>query len=722
MGSPSTSCSKATNLSSKVQVRWSYGKIDSIAKFGGKDSKNSKSSWINNGANLEVISTWDYDSFGTSFKTAFDSQFNTKCYGKKNCQIDLSKLSFPTTWNSTNNAYLKIYCNSDSIVETTRSKAAYIIIWFDFAWILFIWIAFEVHDTYERLENIEINDKILDGSDFTVEISNIPYHDDVRILKAQTWKYIEQILQKSIQEDPKIQDPNWYKIAQCNLALTKYSIMSNYKARLRFEKEFKILNIKENILKNSIANQNKIDKEKMNIEKKRIKLKAKSDENEKAILELKRTLDVKAVRIYITMQSMEGKDKLIEMFYSNKHRRWCGLIKSKSHQLQNNKIVIKEAPKASTINWENLAISKSKRWIRISIVYLFSLLLIIISFAVMIITKNYQRELNDEYNTSSCSSTVTMDQALQDYLNTKGERAGFMFCYCQQQYNDMGYSVKDIVFTNGETYWSTWYTDYVSAILLVYVLAFTMQIINVVVKTILRLASKLEKRENKHEEVISNIFKMSLTQLINSAILLLIVNMKLEFMPTWFPVFAGDYNDFSASWYTYVGSTIMIMMLFSIITPHIANFFLHFVRFTIRWFDRGWTRDVKRTKKIFQIDYETLYLGPEYLIEFRYSNMIVMVYLALLFGGGMPILYFFAAWIFCVTYWIDKITLLRIYRKPPRFGIEVIRFARNMLIVGVILHFGFNFWMYSNSLVFNSYSDNLFKFGTQTIDSISNVT
>lgn len=276
------------------------------------------------------------------------------------------------------------------------------------------------------------------------------------------------------------------------------------------------------------------------------------------------------------------------------------------------------------------------------------------------------------------------------------------------------------MFTDNGTYCSSWYTDYLSAITLIYVLAFTMQFINVIVKTILRLASKLEKRQNKADEVISNIFKMSLTQIINTVVILLIVNMKVSFMPSWFPVFAGDYEDFSTSWYTDVGATIMIMMLFSIVTPHFANFLLHFVRFVRRCYDRKCTCNKRKTRKIFQTDYESLYLGPEYLIEFRYSNMVAMVYLALLFGGGMPILYFFAACIFAVTYWVDKLTLFRVYRQPPRLGIEPIRFARNLLMLGVVLHFGFSFWMYSNSLVFGSYSQNLLKFGTQTIDSIAN--
>ena len=357
---------------------------------------------------------------------------------------------------------------------------------------------------------------------------------------------------------------------------------------------------------------------------------------------------------------------------------------------------------------------------RIILVYFFSFLFILISFGVMILTKSYQRSLTDEYNVDSCPSTsVTQDQALKDYLNPKGERAGFMHCYCLQQYNSLSYKVRDIEFSDGGTYWSSWYTSYVSSIVLSYILAFTMQFINVIVKTILRLASVLEKRADKTEIVISNTFKMFMTQILNSAIVLLIVNMNLGFMPSWFPIFAGDYADFTTKWYSDVGATIMIFMMFSIVTPHFANLFLHFIRFTRRCLDRGWTCNKKRTRKIFQTDYESLYLGPEYLIEFRYSNMITMIFLALMFGAGMPILYFFASWIFLITYWIDKLTLLRIYRKPPCYGVEVMKFSRDILTVAIILHFGFAFWMYSNQLVFDSYKDNLFNFGVRSIDDIS---
>ena len=330
MGSPTTSCGKANNLKSKTQLLWSSGVISEISKIGTEIKGNKNSNWKSNGAYLVVDPAWDYSTIGTPTKNSLDFQFNSFWYGHPHCQIDLSKVSWPSTWNTQSAAYLKVIWASQTIMGTSRHKIAYIVITFDLLCIFFIWFAFEVHEWYENNEDQEINDAVLDGSDFTVEISNIPAHGDIRILKAQIWKYIEGLIQKDLERNPSSNnDPNLYKIAQWNLALTKYSIMSNYKTKMKHEKDFKILEIKENILKNSKVNSKILMKEHAKIEKKRRKLKAKYDTNEITIAKLRHTFDVRAVKIYITMQSMEGQRRLLEISKSKKLRRWCGIIKTK---------------------------------------------------------------------------------------------------------------------------------------------------------------------------------------------------------------------------------------------------------------------------------------------------------------------------------------------------------------------------------------------------------
>jgi len=61
-------------------------------------------------------------------------------------------------------------------------------------------------------------------------------------------------------------------------------------------------------------------------------------------------------------------------------------------------------------------------------------------------------------------------------------------------------------------------------------------------------------------------------------------------------------------------------------------------------------------------------LGGEFPIQKRYNTLITYVFIAIIYGGGMPILYLISAIYFGVTYWVDKIALVRSYRKPPNFN------------------------------------------------------
>jgi len=83
----------------------------------------------------------------------------------------------------------------------------------------------------------------------------------------------------------------------------------------------------------------------------------------------------------------------------------------------------------------------------------------------------------------------------------------------------------------------------------------------------------------------------------------------------------------------------------------------------------------------------------------------------------MPILYWFLVVTFFVTYWVDKFTVLRIYRKPPRYGKTLMKTTREWLNLALFLHFGFAFWMLSNSTIFETDGEDLFGFGTDNEES-----
>ncbi|CDW82913.1 UNKNOWN [Stylonychia lemnae] len=70
-----------------------------------------------------------------------------------------------------------------------------------------------------------------------------------------------------------------------------------------------------------------------------------------------------------------------------------------------------------------------------------------------------------------------------------------------------------------------------------------------------------------------------------------------------------------------------------------------------------WHKDIGATIT----EYENIYTGPEFLMEFRYSSILTQLYIILMYSPGMPILYLIAFFSFFLTYWFDKFFLSLMY-------------------------------------------------------------
>jgi hypothetical protein len=235
---------------------------------------------------------------------------------------------------------------------------------------------------------------------------------------------------------------------------------------------------------------------------------------------------------------------------------------------------------------------------------------------------------------------------------------------------------------------------------MIYGMALGIAIINVVLKFILRLLSKFEKMHTKTEEISSSTIKMFVVQLINTGIIITLVNADFaisKHIPNSFPILNGYYSDFNIEWYKNVGTTISLTMIFTVFTPHIGNFLFMALRGCRNCTDRGCSCDRKKTSKLLQEDYDELYIGPEFLMEFRYSQLLTNIFMTFIYSTGMPALYFVCFISFCLTFWVDKYLFLRVYRIPPRYDITLIRSVRKTLKYAIILHFCIGFYMISNT-------------------------
>jgi hypothetical protein len=324
LGSVTSSCGKSTNLVSSVDFFCTYGKLLEVIEVGTIDTGNSASSCVSDGAYLVTNSSCSIigRTISASVQAEIKTLFDQNCTQQTICTLNLSSVSWPVNCDITATAFIKAECETETILGVSKTNIGYLVVSFDIIMMFFIWIAFQIHGTYENIEEEEVEGVVLDGEDFTVQVANIPEHTDYRILKIQMWRHIETILK----EHPEYavldeNDENAHKIAQCNMALKKYEILYYFKERLRYEKQDRIVSLKQSLLSSSQATEEKKEELTNKFEAQHEKIKAKYDKNEDKIKKLRSSGDVSAVKIFITMQSMEGRERLKKAFLQHRIRR-----------------------------------------------------------------------------------------------------------------------------------------------------------------------------------------------------------------------------------------------------------------------------------------------------------------------------------------------------------------------------------------------------------------
>lgn len=145
-------------------------------------------------------------------------------------------------------------------------------------------------------------------------------------------------------------------------------------------------------------------------------------------------------------------------------------------------------------------------------------------------------------------------------------------------------------------------------------------------------------------------------------------------------------------------------MLVYIGSTHITNFAFELMYLTLRFWDRKCSCDTKKTRKLIQEDYEDLNTGNRFEIESRYASLLFVLGVTFLYSSGMPILYPIAAAFFFVGYWIDKMLLLKFYRKPIHYDGHLSKKTLGWHKFILLMHVLGGTLMYANSSIVPSRS------------------
>jgi hypothetical protein len=165
----------------------------------------------------------------------------------------------------------------------------------------------------------------------------------------------------------------------------------------------------------------------------------------------------------------------------------------------------------------------------------------------------------------------------------------------------------------------------------------------------------------------------------------------------------GDSSDFSQNWFIDIGDTICGSMVFNVLFPIMMEFGWFSMRLAKRIMDGLGTDDDLPSKSGTLQQYINKFAGPQYFMHYKYSSIMNIVFLTMMFGPGMPILFPVAAASLFVLYCLENYMLYYVYKAPPAYDEVLNNHVLSKLSKAPIFLLAFGFWMYTNPQLQQSY-------------------
>ena len=196
------------------------------------------------------------------------------------------------------------------------------------------------------------------------------------------------------------------------------------------------------------------------------------------------------------------------------------------------------------------------------------------------------------------------------------------------------------------------------------------------------------------------------TQFINSALILVLVQANFEYtsVPLVRQLFNGQFADFNSEWFNQVGA-IMIQTLGIIgLTPPLDCLYIMGYARYMYYMDTGhfFQRKGAESRSKTVAHFVSSYSRPEMMIDYRYSAIMLNIFIAMMFGAGIPILFPIALFNLCIMYCLDRLMCVHYYSQPPLFGPKITETALNILQWAAVLYLALGYWMLSNKQFFDS--------------------
>jgi len=109
-----------------------------------------------------------------------------------------------------------------------------------------------------------------------------------------------------------------------------------------------------------------------------------------------------------------------------------------------------------------------------------------------------------------------------------------------------------------------------------------------------------------------------------------------------------------------------------------------------------------KTKKTSRLVFRALYSGNDYVIHFKYSGVLNIVYIAFFYGMGLPMLFPIAAASIFSQWANERYNVAYVNKLPPTLDDKLTKNAINSLKWAPLLLCFNGYWMLSNRQIFNN--------------------
>ncbi|EAR99812.2 transmembrane protein, putative (macronuclear) [Tetrahymena thermophila SB210] len=682
-----------------------------------------------------------------------EKYFTELCNNKTQCQIDFSEMiqkSFKQDAKCKqfflqNQIYLSFPCANSSVdfgsFKIQKSDLSiYCVIADNIIFFIFLIAVFSL--TYS--DQLTINQITMNNcmpEHFSILIRNLPDIEQ-KFLASKLWEhlqnYLDQYCQTNNKQPIKIIDIKLgYRYRQIKCQVQQGKIQGKLERLIQFflqeygkqnQKLKDLINVTINHLRAIYELIQDIDmKEKANLDLQKII-------NLKQELFSLRTKDFefnqkknKIDYAWVTFETMEQKQQAWNILQTSKikyiyytiiykfQERFQKEKKSDNDQIKQlhfmRKVLVLETPYSpDSIIWQNLYYSKINIFFRMLFLIIASIAIVVISFIGIAILRSLDRLLTDDYPQANCYSSFFSNLTLKYIQNLPDtipdyQKKAYIQCFCWKSNYQFNQD------TNLKSVCRDWFINYIEKLSIPVGIVFVVFFVNWIFKKIYTSFTNLEKQVYQNKRKNSIILKLFTISFINSVLVVYFINRsqqnvdqdQSQFMVQ---VFAnGQYYDLNSEWYRNVGVIYAITIITKcFFVPLEKLFYYAYKKFEI-WRDQGYTANIRATKCKSNQEFIKLRRGPKFNLEIRYAQSLEVLYLMMVFGSGIPLMYFITFLYFLFTLMADRYLIFSVCRIPKPSDEQMSQLFQKILYFSFFLHWVVSSFTFGSPLLFYDIQD-----------------